>query len=65
MNLVLKIVSLVALGVTIVPCLLYFGGWLGHEAVKTLALAGTIAWFCSTPFWMSRKLPVDAKEVEI
>ena len=61
----LKIVSLVALAATIVPCLLYFGGMLGHEAVKVLALIGTIVWFIATPMWMSRKLTVADKEVEI
>jgi len=60
-----KLVSVVALAATIVPCLLYFGGVLGHDAVKAAALAGTIAWFIATPIWLRRELPVDAKEVEI
>ena len=62
---VLKIVSLVALLATLVPCLLYFGGILGHDAVKILALIGTIVWFIATPMWMSRKLSVADSEVEI
>jgi hypothetical protein len=61
----LKIVSLVALCATILPCFLYFGGMLGHDTVKTLALVGTIAWFIATPMWMSRKLSVADKEVEL
>ncbi len=60
-----KIVSLVALAATIVPCLLYFGGMMSHDAVKLAALIGTIVWFIATPLWMSRELPVDAAEVEI
>ena len=60
-----KTASLITLGLVIVPCLLYFGGAVGLEAVKWSALAGTIGWFIATPMWMSRKLPVDATEVEI
>ena len=60
-----KIVSLVALAATIVPCLLYFGGIIGLDAVKLTALIGTIAWFIATPMWMGRELPIDAAEVEI
>ncbi len=62
---VAQIVSLLALAATIVPCLLYFFGAIGLDAVKLTALIGTIVWFIATPFWMGRKLPVDAKEVEI
>ncbi len=60
-----KSVSLLALAVTIVPCLLYFSGVAGHGTVKWAALAGTVAWFIATPMWMGRELPLDAKEVEI
>ena len=65
MNKISKFVSLISLGLVIVPCLLFFAGSLGLDTTKLLALIGTIAWFASTPLWMSRKLPVDAAEVEI
>lgn len=65
MNNATKVISLAALGATIVPCLLYFGGAIDHGAVKAAALVGTIVWFIATPLWMGRELPVDAKEVEI
>ncbi len=65
MNLPAKIVSLVALSAVIIPCLLYFTGAIGLDAVKWAALAGTIGWFIATPMWMSQKLPKDAAEVEI
>ena len=60
-----KIVSLVALAATIVPCLMFFAGAMGHELVKTTALVATIVWFIATPMWVGQKLPVDATEVEI
>ena len=65
MNNIAKLVSLAALAVTVVPCLVYFAGAIGHDAVKWAALAGTVAWFIATPLWMGRELPVDAAEVEI
>lgn len=65
MTRVLKAISIVALVATFAPCLLFLGGWMGHVAVKHWTLAGTVAWFVTTPWWMSRNLPVDAKEVEI
>jgi hypothetical protein len=65
MNSVAKIVSLITLSLVIVPCLLLFAGVIELDAVKWTAFAGTIGWFIATPLWMSRKLPVDAAEVEI
>jgi len=49
-----KLISLVALAVTVVPSLLYFLGALGLEPMKWISLVGTIAWFISTPMWMGR-----------
>lgn len=60
-----KIVSLIALAVTIVPSGLYFTGVMNHDVVKVTALIGTMVWFIATPLWMGRELPVDAAEVEI
>ncbi len=65
MNMIAKIVSLVALSAVIVPCLLCFIGVFDLDTVKWAALAGTIGWFVATPMWMSRELPKDAAEVEI
>ncbi len=60
-----KLVSLIALGATIVPCLFYFTGVVNHDVVKVAALVGTIAWFIATPMWMGQESPMDASEVEI
>jgi len=65
MNTTLKLLSVVALGLTIVPCLAFFAGWMGHDGVKMFASVGAGLWFDVTPLWMSRKLPVDANQVEI
>lgn len=47
-----KLGSLVALGATIVPALLYYAGTIDHDAVKGIALVGTIGWFIASPLWM-------------
>ena len=65
MNNIAKLASLGTFGLVTLPCLLYFAGTMGLEAVKWAALGGTIGWFIATPMWMSRELPIDAKEVEI
>lgn len=65
MNYIAKMISLITLGLVIVPCLLHFMGMIGLDAVKLAALVGTIGWFVATPLWMGRDLSVDASEVEI
>lgn len=65
MNPLAKFASLVTLGLVIIPCGLYWAGVLSLEAVKWNALVGTIGWFIATPLWMSRRLAVDARQVEI
>jgi hypothetical protein len=54
MNSTAKLVSLIALVVTVAPSLLYFSGMISIESMKWIALAGTIVWFVSTPTWMGR-----------
>jgi len=65
MTTIAKIISLLALMTTIIPSVLLFVGAVDHEAVKWIALGGTIAWFIATPLWMGRELPLDADQVEI
>jgi ACR3 family arsenite efflux pump ArsB len=49
-----KLLSLVALAVTTVPCVLFFYSMVDHVTMKWLALAGTVLWFIFTPMWMGR-----------
>lgn len=65
MNSITKVISLISLGLVIIPCMLFFAGAIGLDATKLLALIGTLGWFAVTPTWMSRKPSVDAAEVEI
>lgn len=65
MQLLLKLVSLVGLGLVTVPGVLYFTGHVTHTTVISTALVGTILWFASTPLWLGRDASVDADQVEI
>jgi hypothetical protein len=57
MRIALQIVSLVALGVVVLPSIVYFSGNMELDRVKWLLLLATIVWFVVTPFWMGK----DAK----
>jgi len=61
----LRILSLVALLLTILPSLFYTAGMLTLDVVKWTALAGTLIWFAVTPLWMGRTSRSDANQVQI
>jgi hypothetical protein len=59
-----KLLSLVALAVTTVPCVLFFYSIIGHDTMKWIALGGTVLWFIFTPMWMGREPRVTSVDVE-
>lgn len=59
MKSLIKIISFIALAVTLVPSFLVFKGIISPELSKTLMLIGTIVWFVSASFWMNSS---DEKE---
>jgi len=52
MSLLLKLGSLVGLGLTVVPAFLVFAGTISWDAHATLMLVGALLWFITAPFWM-------------
>jgi hypothetical protein len=52
MKTALKLISFVALGLVIVPPLLYLAGSLAKAPMISLMLVGTLVWFASVPWWM-------------
>lgn len=54
MKSLLKIISFIALAVTLVPSFLVFKGVITPELSKTLMLIGTVVWFVSASFWMNK-----------
>ncbi len=55
MKLLLKILSLIAILMTIVPSLLVFSGKMDLDTNKKIMAAGMLLWFAATPFWMDKK----------
>lgn len=48
-RLIAWILSLIALGLTVVPSLLFLTGHLGEATMKSLMVAGTVVWFAAWP----------------
>ena len=57
-----QLLSMVALLATLLPSTLFLMGYLAHDDVKSVALAGAIVWFLATPFWMGRAEDKDEPE---
>ncbi|WP_200975596.1 hypothetical protein [Echinicola sp. 20G] len=55
MNNIIKLISFLALALTIVPSFLVFSGAIDADLCKTLMFIGTVAWFITAPKWMNRK----------
>ncbi len=52
MTSLLKLLSFVGLGLTVVPAFLVFADVIVWETHATLMLVGTILWFATSPFWI-------------
>ena len=55
MGLVLQIISWIALGMTVLPSILFFLGRMELDSVKWILIPATVVWFAATPFWMGKK----------
>ena len=53
-RLALQGISWLALGLTILPTVLYLTGQMELDPAKWLMLLATIVWFAVTPLWMDR-----------
>jgi len=51
-NMILKIISLLALIVLILPSLMYLAGRITLEQTKAIMLIATVVWFVSAGIWM-------------
>lgn len=54
MKFILKLLSFAALGLVIVPPVLYLSGAIAKPAMSTVMLVGSLLWFATVPFWMGR-----------
>jgi len=48
------IISMAALGLTVIPSILFLAGASGLSTVQWTMALGTLLWFLSAPFWMKR-----------
>jgi len=54
MKLLVKFISYIGLGLTLLPAFFVFSGNLSLDSGKILAFIGTIIWFVSAPSWMNK-----------
>lgn len=50
----LKLISIIGLGLTVVPAFLVFTGAIAWKTHAALMLVGTVLWFASAPLWMEK-----------
>jgi hypothetical protein len=54
MKLLVKFISYIGLGLTLIPAFLVFTGNISFDSSKILMFIGTIIWFVSAPGWMNK-----------
>lgn len=54
MKLLVKFVSYISLGLTLIPSLLVFTGNISFDSSKMFMFIGTIIWFATAPGWMNK-----------
>ena len=52
----LKLISFPGLAAMLIASVLVFGGSISQHSYRLVAIAGTLLWFCTVPFWMKRRL---------
>lgn len=55
MKAALKVISYLALIVTVLPSILFLKGFMDLDRVKFVMMAATVLWFAVTPFWMGKE----------
>lgn len=61
MKILLKIISFIGLGLTLIPSILLFSGQINADTCKLLMLVGTVLWFVTAPFWMNESKEEEEK----
>ena len=56
MKTILKFISFGGLTVMLAASVLVFAGDIDQHSYRLIAIAGTILWFGTVPFWMKRRL---------
>jgi len=54
-KIILKLLSFIGLGLSIVPAILVFSAEMDTDTCKQLMFLGTVLWFATAPLWMNEK----------
>ncbi len=54
MKLLIKFISYIGLGLTLIPSFLVFTGGISFDSSKMLMFIGTVIWFVFAPSWMNK-----------
>ncbi len=54
MNYLLKIISFLGLGLTIIPSILVLIGKMDIDLNKNIMILGAVLWFATVPFWINK-----------
>ncbi len=54
MKMLVRILSAIALGLTVIPSILVFVGNITWQTHADLMLGGTVLWFVTAPYWMKK-----------
>lgn len=54
MKTLVKVISFIGLGLSIIPAILVFQQIITPDTCKMLMTAGTIMWFTTAPSWMNK-----------
>lgn len=52
---IIKILSYVGLGLTVIPSFFVISGQISWNTHARLMMAGTLLWFITAPFWIKRR----------
>ncbi len=55
MKMLMKVLSYIALGATVIPSVFVFAGSITWQTHADLMLGGTVLWFVTAPFWMKKE----------
>ena len=59
-QLLLKIISFIGLGVMLVSSILYLNGEIAESAVNTYMVIGTLVYFATAIFWLGKRQSSEA-----
>lgn len=63
-RIILIVISMIGLGLTVLPSVFVFAGIISLSTHKQLMFVGTVLWFSTAPFWVGKKNKTEQVPVE-